>query len=108
MKVILKKDNSTKETKVGFSWTTLFFGFFPAMFRGDTKGGSVLAVWYIIKSMIIYNAGFAMLGVIIGVDILLAMCYNKTYIEELLRDGYEPASRHDEQLLRSKGISIKR
>lgn len=39
MKVMLKNENTgqIKQAKIGFSWTVFFFGFFPAIFRGDWK-----------------------------------------------------------------------
>lgn len=30
-----QQTGKTKKAKVGFSWTTFFFGFFPAVFRED-------------------------------------------------------------------------
>ena len=37
MKKIMKKDNSYKYVKVGFSWSTYFFGWIPSIYRGDFK-----------------------------------------------------------------------
>lgn len=39
MKVMLRNENTgqIKQAKLGFSWTVFFFGFFPAIFRGDWK-----------------------------------------------------------------------
>ena len=67
----------------GFSWTTLFFGMFPALFRGDfvtfIGGFFVLAILGIVSFGI--GAVLAML--------IWAIIYNKYYTRRLLEQGYE-------------------
>ena len=51
--VNLEKNGMIRQAPVGFSWTTLFFGFLVPLFRGDW-------VWFIIMLLI----GMLSLGVI--------------------------------------------
>jgi hypothetical protein len=94
MKVMLKHTQSgmVKEVKVGFSWTTLFFGFWPAIFRGDIK-------WAIIQ--------FIVDLVTLGVAALVwPFIYNKIYIKGLLEKGYAPADETAKSALVTKGIPV--
>lgn len=60
---------------IGFSWTTLFFGLFPALFRSDWK-------WAIIMFLLsLATFGFTWL--------LFPFIYNKTYAKELIRKGFK-------------------
>jgi hypothetical protein len=64
-----------KKAPVGFSWTTLFFGGFPALFRGDIK-------WFFIQLLIAcFTGGIS--------NIVFAFIYNKTYIQKLLEKGFK-------------------
>ena len=58
----------------GFSWTTLFFGGFPAIFRGEILLGLVVIVVNIL------TCGIA--------GIIWAFVYNKKYTLGLLEKGY--------------------
>lgn len=69
---------SIKEAPVGFSWTTLFFGFFPALFRGDWK-------W----ALLIFLITVITLG--IG-GLIFPFIYNKYYIKDLQASGYKATS----------------
>lgn len=91
MKVRLQNNiGMVKECKVGFSWTTFFFGFFPALFRGDWKWAGI----QIVAALFTY-----------GISILVfCFIYNKLYINGLLEKGYSPASEVDRNILISKGF----
>lgn len=84
-----------KQTKLGFSWTVLFFGCFPMLIRGDFLWGIVVAL---------INVLFFPIAPI--VDIVLAFMYNKIYIKSLLSKGYIPADEASKQALINKGIPI--
>lgn len=67
-----------KEAPVGFSWTVLFFGFFPALFRGDWK-------WALIM--------FLLAALTFGLSTFVFMfIYNKLYIKDLIGSGFKAKS----------------
>ncbi|KOR33122.1 hypothetical protein TI05_02980 [Achromatium sp. WMS3] len=68
-----------KTAPVGYSWTTLFFGPFPALSRGDWKWG------LIITALLIPGAG-------VGTCAAFALTYNKLYIKDLISAGYKAKS----------------
>lgn len=78
-----KQSGILKRGFYGFSWTTLFFGMFPALFRGD---------------FITFIGGFVVLALLgaltMGIGSIIAMIvwafmYNKYYTRKLLENGYE-------------------
>ena len=74
---------------IGFSWTTLFFGPFPAVFRGD---------WY--GFFIYVGFGFVLAFLTLGWGnviqwIVWAFFYNRWYTKRLLEKGYVIADGSD-------------
>lgn len=72
--IILKKNGMTKVVPTGFSWTTLFFGCFPALFRGDWKWAIIMIV------AIILTHGIAL--------VVFPFFYNKVYVNDLIERGW--------------------
>lgn len=71
-----------KDGYFGFSWTTLLFGFLPALFRGDFItfiGGFTLSL---ILGLVTFGIGFVV------VNIAWAFMYNKYFTRKLLERGY--------------------
>lgn len=69
---------SMKEAPVGFSWTVFFFGFFPALFRGDFK-------WFAIILILAFcTFGFS--------NLVFMFMYNKLHIRDLIGAGYKAVS----------------
>lgn len=99
MRVILVNNvGVTKEVKVGFSWTTFFFAFFPALFRGDLK-------WAVIMFIISFSVGIFTLGFGAWISgLIFSFVYNKIYIKELLEKGYRPSNEHDRAVLENNQI----
>ena len=91
-KVMLKhKDTGMiKEVPIGISITTVLFGFFVPLLRGDIKGALIGII-------------FAFLMWIPG-NIVFSIMYNKMYINDLLMKGFVPADEMSKNILMSKGI----
>lgn len=94
MKISMKNNLGViREAKIGFSWTTLFFGAFTPLIRGDWK-------WFFIQAIIaLMTYGLS--------HVVFSFIYNKIYITELLNQGYVPVTEEGKVLLQQKGILAK-
>lgn len=92
MKAVLKhpQTNEIREVKVGFSWTTLFFGCFPALIRGDFKWALIM----FLAALVTYGISW----------FVFPFIYNKLYIKELARKGYKPVDEFTKGLLKNYGV----
>lgn len=90
----------SKKAKIGFSWTTFFFGFFPAVFREDWKWAAIIFMIEMIVSIPTLGFGFSVIGII------FSFFYNKLYIKDLLKKGYRPADEYSANCLKNKGFVI--
>ncbi|MGO2118365.1 MAG: SHOCT domain-containing protein [Fusobacterium sp.] len=84
------KNGGIKNAPTGFSWTTLFFGFFPAIIRGDLKWGIIMFIIAIVTGGLSW--------------FIFPFIYNKIYIKSLIEAGYTPKSSSGENILRSMGL----
>ncbi|ANZ59313.1 hypothetical protein AYR59_04500 [Fructilactobacillus lindneri] len=92
------KTDQVKQTKVGFSWTTFFFGFWPALFRGDWMWFAIMLVLEIVIGVPTYGIGAGITGIV------FSFIYNKLYINELLGKGWVAADEHTKKVLITKGF----
>jgi len=92
MAIRLKHSSSglLKKIPEGFSWTSLFFGWFVPIFRGDFKW---CILWLIIT---IFTAGIG--------QIVMAFTYNKSYLKRMLEKGYIPEDDETMIKLTEKGL----
>lgn len=95
--LVNKQTNAVKTVKVGFSWTTFFFGFFPALFRADWKWFSIMLL-----STIVVGASTMGYGSFL-VSLVFCFIYNKLYVNDLLNNGFQPMDDSSYKILLSKG-----
>ncbi len=82
-----------KTVKAGYSWTTMIFGLFVPLLRGDYK-------WTVILVILDLLMGSVSFGIGIGIgNFLFAFMYNRIYITDLLQQGYEPRSERDAKVI---------
>lgn len=87
-----------KECKLGFSWTTFFFGFIVPLIRGDIKWALILCILSVVIGVPTMGIGASIVGIVFSFK------YNKLYVKELLQKGFKPATEADHQQLASAGI----
>lgn len=85
----------TKQVKIGFSWTVLFFGCFPMLFRADW-------LWFLLTLI----ASLVLAPIFGIINIVLAIVYNKQYIKGLMAKGFVPADEASKNAMLSKGIVV--
>lgn len=89
MKASLRHESGVaKEIKVGYSWTSFFFGFWVPAIRGQWSDFAIMFISLV--------PTFGILPLIWTFKI------NKMYCQHLLEKGYKPASQEDADLLASK------
>jgi hypothetical protein len=80
--IILTNDVYFKKAYRGFSWTTLFFGALPAVFRRDWK----TFLWLSVANFFTFS--FA--------GVIYSFFYNKNHFNKLLDSGYKVVKFEDE------------
>lgn len=68
------QNGNLREAPIGFSWTTFFFGFFPALLRGHWKG------FFAMLLIAVISFGLALY--------VFPFLYNKYYVKHLIKEGY--------------------
>ena len=79
-KVVFENSNTgqVKEAPVGFSWTVLFFGFCPPLFRSDWKWAVIILLLHLL------TWGLS--------SIVFSFIYNNLYMKDLIGSGFKAKS----------------
>lgn len=113
--LIRDSDLDRKEVKVGFSWTTLLFGFFPSLFRGHWNWAVMI---FVVQFLVGAFLGFLDIRIDLGgmdivfdivswvPSVVFGLVVNKHYIEHLIEKGYWPLTEGDKIILQEKGIEL--
>jgi hypothetical protein len=84
----------------GFSWTTFFFGAFPALFRSDFI--TFVGVFVVLTIIAIATEGF---GIFLAM-IVWAFMYNKYYTRKLIERGFKFNGTVEENARAAKALGV--
>ena len=115
VKINLEKDGKKESGFIGFSWTSLFWGFWVPLFRGRNKDFGLFFLFFLVKIGLIvltfkeqfraqrnmemfgfYQPSYILLiptlifVIIEAIEVWLAYYYNRYCTNKLLADGYYP------------------
>jgi len=95
-----KTSGIIKDGFYGFSWTTLFFGCFPALFRGDF-------LTFLVAFVLLLIINIATMGIGLWIAMVIwAFAYNSFYTKKMLERGYEFAGTSDENEAAAKALNV--
>lgn len=89
-----------KDGFYGFSWTTFFFGAFPALFRGDFL--TFIGVFVVIAIIAVVTIGIGAWPAMI----VWAFMYNKYYTRKLIEKGYAFAGSDGDNAMAAAALGI--
>lgn len=89
-----------KNAYYGFSWTTFFFGFWPALFRGDWLGFFGTLAVHVALAFLTFGIG--------NIVFMLVMCfiYNGWHARRLLVAGYEFTGSPDSKARAARALNV--
>jgi hypothetical protein len=85
---------------IGFSWTSLFFGGFPALFRGDVGIGLGMLAVGLLAGIFGVGLGWFIVGII------WAFIYNKIFTTRLLEAGYKLADTPERNAMAKVALGV--
>lgn len=94
------KTNDTKDTKIGISWTTFFFGPFVPLFKRDWWGLLLYAIYIVLIFLIPIHGSQKYLFAI-----LMFLWYNAIYVSTLYRQGYVPKTDRDWKVINNNSMA---
>lgn len=92
MIVLVNQTGMKKEVPTGYSWTTLLFGCFVPLFRGDGKWFFIMLVC----ALITYGIS----------NLIFPFFYNDVYIKGLLEKGFFGADKVCKEWLKQNNMTV--
>lgn len=91
--IVRMYDRRYVTVKLGFSWTTMFFGGFVPLFRGDILWALIMFLFGVSGLLTPFGSGTMIIHIIFG------LLYNRIYLNGRLKNGFQPASHVDAELI---------
>lgn len=96
---IVNDQGQIRIAKVGISWTTLWFGPLPALFRGDYYNFILIIVLDLDYALVVLFFGLNWLMQFPWPSLVFAILYNMMFFKHSFNIGYRPADQRSRELL---------